>query len=51
MCNLYNLRVSRAQFDAYFQASDDVPGALTVEKDYVSPSKPGHVVREVNGAR
>ena len=40
MCNLYNIKASRAEFNAYFQASDDLRGELTVEKDYVSPSKP-----------
>ncbi len=51
MCNLYNIKVSRAEFNAYFQSSDDWRSELTVEKDYVSPSKPGYVVREVDGAR
>ena len=51
MCNLYNIKVSRIEFNAYFEANDDWRGSLTVEKDYVSPSKPGYVVREADGAR
>ena len=51
MCNLNNIKVSRAEFNAYFQASDELRNDLTVEKDYVSPSKPGYVVREIEGAR
>lgn len=51
MCNLYNINVSRAEFNASFQASDGWRSELPVEKDYVSPSKPGYIVREVDGAR
>jgi len=51
MCNLYNLKVSRAEYLDYFKATDDFRNELTVEKDYAAPGKPGYVIREQDGAR
>lgn len=57
MCNLYRLRVSRAEYNAYFQANDDFRREVEreqladLEKDYVAPGKPGYVVRQVDGRR
>lgn len=51
MCNLYNLKVSRAEYLDYFKANDDFRNELTVEKDYAAPGKPGYVIREQDGAR
>jgi len=51
MCNLYNLRVAKLEFNSYFQAQDDWRQQLLVEKDYVAPDKPGYVVRDVDGQR
>lgn len=51
MCNLYNLKVPRLEFNDFFQAENDPRDALIVEKDYVSPGKPGYIVREDQGVR
>ena len=51
MCNLYNIKATRAEFNAYFSSTDDWRHELAVEKDYVSPSRPGFVVREADGTR
>ena len=42
MCNLYGLRVARWELIAYFKANDAFREEL--EKDYVSPGRPGLVV-------
>lgn len=49
MCNLYNLKVTRAELVGYFRAQDDWRQDL--EKDYVSPSREGLVVTSSEGAR
>ncbi|MEG3148410.1 SOS response-associated peptidase family protein [Sphingomonas sp. ZT3P38] len=49
MCNLYNLKVTRAEIVAYFEANDDWRQDL--EKDYVSPSREGLVVTSAEGTR
>ncbi|CAN5118574.1 SOS response-associated peptidase family protein [soil metagenome] len=51
MCNLYNIKVTRLEFNEYFQANDDRRNEVEVKKDYVSPGKPGYVVREEAGQR
>ncbi|MEO9130046.1 MAG: SOS response-associated peptidase family protein [Sphingomonas sp.] len=51
MCNLYRLRTSAAEINAYFEGQDDPRNALTIEKDYAAPGKPGMVVREEDGQR
>lgn len=51
MCNLYNIRVSRWEYHAYFQAREDDRNELAVERDYVAPGKPGVVVRVEGGER
>jgi putative SOS response-associated peptidase YedK len=49
MCNLYGLSVTRAELIAYFEANDDFHRDM--EKDYVSPNRPGTVVTADEGAR
>jgi putative SOS response-associated peptidase YedK len=49
VCNLYNIKTTRAEFLDYFQAQDDF--RREVDKDYVSPGRSGYVVREVQGIR
>lgn len=51
MCNLYNIKATKLEFQAYFQANDDWRKELEIEKDYVAPGKPGYVVREEGGER
>lgn len=51
ICNLYNIKVPRLEFNEHFQSVDDTQNRLGVEKDYVAPGKPGYVVREENGQR
>lgn len=51
MCNLYNIKVTRLEFNEHFQSVDDARDRLTVEKDYVAPGRPGYVVREQAGQR
>ena len=45
MCNLYNIRVDRWEYNTHFDAQEDARNRLTVEKDYVAPGKPGVVIR------
>ena len=33
MCNLYNIKATRAEFNAYFSSTDDWRHELAVEKD------------------
>ena len=49
MCNLYNLKVSRAELLGYFQAQDEWREDL--EKEYVSPGRLGPVVTAQDGVR
>lgn len=49
MCNLYNLKASARDIGAVFDALDASGGAL--EKDYVSPGRPGLVVTGSAAAR
>lgn len=49
MCNLYNLKVQRWELQAYYQANDDFRDEM--EKDYVSPGRPGPVVTAKDGTR
>lgn len=51
MCNLYNMKATRAEVNAYFQSQDDWRSQIAVEKDYTAPGKPGYVVREEDGGR
>lgn len=51
MCNLFGMRVSRAELIAYFKANEDWRREIVVDKDYVAPGKPGYVVREEGGER
>jgi putative SOS response-associated peptidase YedK len=54
MCNLYGLKVTRAELLAYFQANDDFRRDIEreeLEKDYVSPGREGWVIREQDGRR
>ena len=51
MCNLYRLRASRAEYQDHFAALDDRRNAISVEKDYAAPGKPGYVIREADGQR
>ena len=49
MCTLYNIKTTRAEINAYFQAED---GRLEdIEKDYVATNRPGWVIAEVSGER
>lgn len=49
MCNLYNLRVSRKELIAYYEANDAFRHDM--EKDYVSPGREGAVVTQREGQR
>lgn len=49
MCTLYNIRASRAEIAAYFEAND--AWRRDLEKDYVASNRPGYVVRNIDGAR
>lgn len=51
MCNLYRIRESRPFFLSKFSASHDPRYGGAIEKDYVSPGRPGYVVREDEGRR
>lgn len=51
MCNLVSLTVKRWELVAYYQANDDFRREVELEKDYVSPTRPGLVVREQDGQR
>lgn len=51
MCNLYNLKASRAEVSNHFRARDERRNELSVTKDYVAPGKPGYVIREEAGER
>lgn len=51
MCNLYGIRVSLGEYLAHFQAIEDERSRLAIEKDYVSPGKPGYVVCDEGGKR
>lgn len=51
MCNLYGLKVTRAELAAYFQANDDFRREIELEKDYVAPGRPGLVVRQAGADR
>jgi putative SOS response-associated peptidase YedK len=49
MCTLYNLKVSPEDLLAHFDAQDD--WLVELEKDHVSPGRPGLVVTQADGAR
>ena len=49
MCNLYNIKATKAEYLAYFKATDD--WRRETMKNYVAPGKPGYVIREVEGHR
>jgi len=49
MCNLYNIKASRAEIAAAFEAADS--GTEDLGKDYVAPGRPGWVVTQHDGAR
>ncbi|AMK24373.1 SOS response-associated peptidase [Sphingobium sp. TKS] len=51
MCNLYKARSSAEEMARLFGAVPDPADQIAVEKDYVAPGKPGHVVREEQGQR
>ncbi|MEG8223879.1 SOS response-associated peptidase family protein [Sphingomonas sp. HH69] len=51
MCNLYKARTTAEEMARLFNAIPDPSDRITVEKDYVAPGKPGHVVREDAGQR
>lgn len=54
MCNLYNLRVKRWEIADYYNRGDDFRREIDreeLEKDYVSPGRPGLVVTQAHGAR
>lgn len=51
MCNLYKARTTVEEMARLFQAVPDPGDLIAVEKDYVAPGKPGHVVREYDGQR
>ena len=51
MCNLYKARSSAEELARLFGALPDPADQIAVEKDYVAPGKPGHVVREQEGQR
>lgn len=54
MCNLYNLKVSRWELQAYYRANDEFRREIEREelkKDYVSKATPGLIVRQVSGER
>ena len=49
MCTLYNLKVSPEELLAHFDAQDD--WLVELEKNHVSPGRPGLVVTQADGAR
>lgn len=49
MCNLYNLKVSRRELLGYYDALDEFHDEM--EKDYVSPGRPGLVITGGPGGR
>lgn len=51
MCNLYKVRSTAEEMARLFKAIPDSADQITVEKDYVAPGKPGHIVREEDGQR
>lgn len=51
MCNLYTLKVGRLELDGYYGADQGWRSDAAVAKDYVSPGRPGFVVRHQAGAR
>lgn len=51
MCNLYKVRTTAQEMARLFDAIPDPTNQIAVEKDYVAPGKPGHVVREEYGQR
>lgn len=51
MCNLYKVRTTAQEMGRLFDAIPDPMNQITVEKDYVAPGKPGHIVREEGGQR
>lgn len=51
MCNLYKVRTTAQEMARLFDAIPDPTNKIAVEKDYVAPGKPGHVVREEDGQR
>jgi putative SOS response-associated peptidase YedK len=51
MCNLYNVKATRAEINALYGSDDDPWREAEMEKDYVAPGKPGYVVREEDGGR
>lgn len=51
MCNLYKARSSAEEMARLFGAVPDPADQIAVEKDYVAPGKPGHVVRVEQGQR
>lgn len=51
MCNLYGHTVTRAEYNAYFQADLDWRQELELNADYTAPGKPGYVVRVEQGKR
>ena len=51
MCNLYKARSSAEEMARLFGAHLDPADQIAVEKDYVAPGKPGHVVREQGNQR
>jgi putative SOS response-associated peptidase YedK len=48
MCNLYRLQTTRWEMASYYEAAD---AAADMEKDYVSPGRPGLVVTAEGGIR
>lgn len=51
MCNLYKVRTTAQEMARLFDAIPDPMSQIAVEKDYVAPGKPGHIVREEQGQR
>ena len=51
MCNLYNVRATKAEIRSYFQASEVWERNIRMDKDYVAPRKPGLVVRDGGAGR
>lgn len=51
MCNLYKVRTTAQEMARLFDAIPDPTNQIAVEKDYVAPGKPGHIVREEGGQR
>ncbi|EQB07417.1 hypothetical protein L288_09945 [Sphingobium quisquiliarum P25] len=51
MCILYKARSSAEELARLFGALPDPADQIAVEKDYVAPGKPGHVMREHESQR